>query len=386
MEETATEVVVKATETLIDSWNNLNINPLLLRGIYAYGFESPSPIQQQAIAPILQGRDIIAQAQSGTGKTATFVIGALNALDLNLNQTQVLILSPTKELATQTNAVICNIGSMMTGLRSQAIYGGAIPQSYNYIPHIICGCPGKICALLNSRKLHPEYIKLLIIDEADKMLSNDFKPEVSNIIRNLSANAQIAVFSATMPPEPLQIAERIMNNPVKIIVAPALLSLEGISQYYIPVYSDMDKQEKIKDLFESLTVSQCIIYCNSIERVNILYHYMVNNDFPVCSMHGGMAPESRNSIFNDFKSGKYRVLISSDITSRGIDVHQVSIVINFDIPNCIDNYLHRIGRSGRWGRKGCAINFMTKYDIGRLRDIEAHYACTIMEFTGKMNL
>ena len=374
---------------IIDSWDDLEIEPSILRGIYAYGYEKPSPIQKKAIKPIISGRDIIAQAQSGTGKTATFSIGALSRIDLEKNKTQVLILSPTRELATQTSKVISSIGNLMENskkepLRIHTVFGGASFEensgfSNKNTPHIICGCPGRVYDMIRREKISIKFIKLIILDEADEMLSSSFKEQVYNIFQYLNNDTQVALFSATLPESVFPVINKIMRDPVKISVKAEMLTLEGISQYYIAVDDDRQKYTTIQNIFSFISMSQCIIYCNSIKRVSDLYDAMREDGFPVCCIHRNMDSASREQAFTQFRNGSTRVLISSNVTSRGIDIQQVGIVINFDLPKCVHNYLHRIGRSGRWGRKGVGINFITRRDISKIREIEAHYATQIQE-------
>uniref|UniRef100_A0A6C0BUY0 RNA helicase n=1 Tax=viral metagenome TaxID=1070528 RepID=A0A6C0BUY0_9ZZZZ len=368
----------------INNWDDLDINKDLLRGIYAYGFEKPSPIQKKAIKPIMERRDLIAQAQSGTGKTGTFSIGALSLLDINDKTTQVLILSPTRELSKQTANVITSIGGMMTGLTIQTIVGGTSINEdshtlKNNTPHVITGCPGRIYDMIRRGHIHSKTIKLVILDEADEMLSSGFKEQVYNIFQYFSNEIQVALFSATLPDYIYNITNKFMRNPVKISVKTEQLTLEGISQYYVAIEDDRQKYATLKDLYSVISMSQCIIYCNSVKRVADLYDAMVEDGFPVCRIHSGMDKVDRNTAFGEFRTGKYRVLISSNVTSRGIDVQQVSVVINFDVPKCVHNYLHRIGRSGRWGRKGIGINLITRRDVTIMKDIEAHYSCQISE-------
>lgn len=368
----------------INNWDDLDINKDLLRGIYAYGFEKPSPIQKKAIKPIMERRDLIAQAQSGTGKTGTFSIGALSLLDINDKTTQVLILSPTRELSKQTANVITSIGGMMTGLTIQTIVGGTSINEdshtlKNNTPHVITGCPGRIYDMIRRGHIHSKTIKLVILDEADEMLSSGFKEQVYNIFQYFSNEIQVALFSATLPDYIYNITNKFMRNPVKISVKTEQLTLEGISQYYVAIEDDRQKYATLKDLYSVISMSQCIIYCNSVKRVADLYDAMVEDGFPVCRIHSGMDKVDRNAAFGEFRRGKYRVLISSNVTSRGIDVQQVSVVINFDMPKCVHNYLHRIGRSGRWGRKGIGINLITRRDVTIMKDIEAHYSCQISE-------
>jgi len=370
----------------INTWDELDLNVDLLRGIYSYGFEKPSPIQCKAIKPIILGKDIIAQAQSGTGKTAAFTIGALSVVDLDSNDTQVLILSPTRELSTQTASVVSNIGSMMNGLRIQTLFGGTTYLEDDFDshfkktnPHVIAGCPGRVYDMIRREKINSSKIKLVILDEADELLSFGFKEQIYNIFQSFSSDIQVALFTATLPNSIDSVVKKIMRNPVKIFVKAERLTLEGISQYFVAVEDDKQKYATLKDLYSYISMSQCIIYCNSVKRVSDLYSAMHEDGFPVCCIHSNMNKEERNNSFNEFKIGKYRVLISSNVTSRGIDIQQVSTVINFDIPKCVHNYIHRIGRSGRWGRKGVGINFITRRDVGKLKEIEQHYSCQINE-------
>ena len=386
------QITIDETNYDIKKWDDLDVDQNILRGIYSMGYEAPSPIQQKAIKPILMGKDIVAQAQSGTGKTATFAIGALSRIDPTLNKTQVLILSPTKELTIQTADVIRKLGSCIPNLNVDTMYGGmstAKGASNSFLnsnkPHIICGCPGKVFDMLRRNSLSSSNIKLIIMDEVDEMLSTGFKEQVFNIFQYLNDNTQIALFSATLPPYIDAIIDRIVQNPVRILVKSEMLTLEGISQFYVGVDDDSQKYDTLKHLFSYLSLSQCIIYCNSVKRVADLYEAMTQDNFPVCCIHRNMTKEERFAAFQNFKNGTSRVLISTNVTSRGIDIQQVSTVINFDIPNCVDNYLHRIGRSGRWGRKGVGINFVTRRDVDQLKRIEQHYDSEINEMPADLS-
>lgn len=369
----------------INTWDDLDLNTDLLRGIYAYGYEKPSPIQCKAIKPIILKKDIIAQAQSGTGKTAAFSIGALSIVELDNPDTQVLILSPTRELSIQTSNVVASLGSMLPGLRVKTLFGGTFTEDDydNYFkklnPHIIAGCPGRVQDMIRREKLTASTIKLVILDEADELLSSGFKDQIYNIFQSFSSNIQVALFTATLPGYLDNVIEKIMRDPVKIFVKAERLTLEGISQYFVAVEDDRQKYATLKDLYSYISMSQCIIYCNSVKRVSELYDAMHADGFPVCCIHSNMDKQTRENSFQEFKTGKYRVLISSNVTSRGIDIQQVSTVINFDIPKCVHNYIHRIGRSGRWGRKGVGINFITRRDVTKLKEIETHYSCQINE-------
>lgn len=368
----------------IVSWEELDLPVSLLRGIYAYGYETPSPIQKQGIYPLLQKKDIIAQAQSGTGKTGCFSIGCLSLLDENLEASQILMLAPTRELAIQISEVISKIGTFVKNLKVQLLIGGTsieecIHKLHNDKPSVIVGCPGRVYDMFRRNEINPQHLKCIILDEADEMLSSGFKEQIYNIFQYMPTNIQVGLFSATLMPDILQITNKFMRDPVKILVKSEALTLEGINQYYIAVDDDLTKYECIKDLFSSFSISQCIIYCNSVKRVEDLYDAMLKDDYPVGRIHSGMEKEERTYNFQLFKTGKNRVLISSNVTARGIDIQQVSTVVNFDIPKCVATYLHRIGRSGRWGRKGIGINLVTKRDIKLMRDIEQHYATEIKE-------
>jgi translation initiation factor 4A len=383
------ELVFDSTEHVIHNWEELEIEPKILRGIFAHGFEKPSPIQQRAIKPVIEGRDVIAQAQSGTGKTATFTIGALQRVNIAESSTQVLILSPTRELSSQTAKVVSSLGSFMDGLKIQTLFGGSSIEegssfSSRNIPHIICGCPGRVHDMMRRDRISSKSIKLIILDEADEMLSAGFKEQVYNIFQHLNSDVQVCLFSATLPDGINTIIEKIMRNPMKISVKREQLTLEGISQYYIAVNDDREKYTTLKNIFSFITLSHTIIYCNSIKRVQDLYEAMCEDGFPVCRIHSNMEKSDRDKAFNDFRNGNSRVLISSNVTARGIDIQQVSVVINFDLPKCVHTYLHRIGRSGRWGRKGVGINFITRRDIMQIKKIEEHYSTQISEMPSEL--
>jgi translation initiation factor 4A len=226
---------------------------------------------------------------------------------------------------------------------------------------------------------------LVILDEADEMLSSGFKEQVYQIFQFFNNNIQVALFSATIPETIMPIINKIVRNPIRISVKLEQLTLEGIRQYYVAVDDDRQKYATLKDIFSNITVTQCIIYANSVKRVSDLYEAMIEDGFPVCCIHSNMDRMVRENSFKDFRQGKFRVLISSNVTSRGIDIQQVGTVINFDIPKCVHNYLHRIGRSGRWGRKGVGINLITRRDFYKLREIERHYDCEIREMPADLS-
>ena len=371
------------------NWDDFSFSEDLLRGIYNCGFEKPSPIQCKAIQPIIDKKDLIAQAQSGTGKTATFVIGALASIDYSLQENQVIIMSPVRELSVQTYSVVKDISCMIKNFTSILLIGGnKIDEDISYLkknkPQLIVGTPGRIYDLIEKKNIDIKKISLVVIDEADEMLSNTFKHQFHKIIMCCKENVQIVLFSASFPDDIKKLSSTFLINPISIIMKSENLTLDGISQYYVSLENDEHKLITLKDLYSNISFSQCIIYCNSVPRVIRLYDSLKLDNFPVTYIHSQMSTQERTQIFNEFKMGITRILISTNLTSRGIDIQQINLVINFDVPKCIHTYLHRIGRTGRWGRKGVAINFITYYDINKLREIESFYKCNINELPEKI--
>ncbi len=376
--------------TEIQSWDDTPlIRDNVLRGIYAIGFEQPSPIQKKGIIPMIRTnkdgkrRDIIAQAQSGTGKTGCFSVGVLNIVNPENNYTQALVLAPTHELAGQIRDVITDLGRF-DNIVTQLLVGGTSVDGDrekldNNPPHIIVGTPGRVHDMIRRKYLKTEKIQVIVLDEADEMLSQGFKDQIYKIFQYMPSSVQIGLFSATMPPECEALSDKFMNHPNKILVKAEQLTLQGIAQYFVRIDGDEQKYLVLKDLFAGLSVSQAIIYCNSTRRVDDLHEAMLADEYPVAKIHGKMDEVDRKETNKQFRGGQHRVLITSDLYARGIDVQQVSIVINFDVPKSEHTYLHRIGRSGRWGRKGVAINFVTKHDGAKLKHFEEYYNTVISE-------
>jgi superfamily II DNA/RNA helicase len=365
--------------TIYKSFDTMSLNDSLLKGIYTYGFEEPSNIQKKSIIPIINKRDIIAQAQSGTGKTASFIIGTTQLL-ININKpeiiNQALILAPTRELAIQINNVTSEL-IKFTSFKNNIFIGGT-SSSRNITNQVSIGTPGRIYDLMNRNILPSENIKLLVLDEADEMLSRGFKEQINIILGMISKTAQIVLFSATMPIDILQLTEKFMNNPLKILVPKDDLTLEGIRQYYVAMEKEEHKIDTLCDIYKVIKITQCIIYTNSKKKTEVISKILNEEGFPVNFMHGGLIQDERKRIMEDFRSGRIKILITTDILSRGIDIQQVSLVINYDLPKEKETYIHRIGRSGRFGRKGTVINFISVYDITSLKVIEQFYNTTIL--------
>jgi len=244
---------------------------------------------------------------------------------------------------------------------------------------VVVGTPGRVYDMINRNVLNLNNVKMFVLDEADEMLSRGFKDQIYDVFQHLPSKVQVCLFSATMPDEILEISNRFMRKPVRILVKRDELTLEGIKQFYVAVEKEDWKLETLCDLYETLTITQAIIYCNTRRKVDWLTDKMGQRDFTVSSMHGDMTGQERELIMKEFRSGSSRVLITTDLLARGIDVQQVSLVINYDMPANRENYIHRIGRSGRFGRKGVAINFVTDDDTRAMREIETFYNTSIEE-------
>uniref|UniRef100_A0A8D3BU98 RNA helicase n=1 Tax=Scophthalmus maximus TaxID=52904 RepID=A0A8D3BU98_SCOMX len=368
---------------IVDSFDDMHLCEALLRGIYAYGFEKPSAIQQRAIMPCIKCHDVIAQAQSGTGKTATFAISILQQIDVEQKITQALVLAPTRELAQQIQKVVLALGDYM-GANCYACIGGTSIRSEVHklqaeAPQIVVGTPGRVYDMLSRKILCPKHIKMFVLDEADEMLSRGFKDQIYEIFQKLSSNTQVVLLSATMPTDVLEVTTKFMRTPIRILVKKEELTLEGIRQFYINVEKEEWKLDTLCDLYETLTITQAVIFINTRRKVDWLTEKMHARDFTVSALHGDMDQKERDLIMREFRSGSSRVLITTDLLARGIDVQQVSLVINYDLPTNRENYIHRIGRGGRFGRKGVAINLVTEDDKRTLRDIETFYNTTVEE-------
>ena len=364
------------------SFDDLTLKENLLRGVYSYGFENPSIIQHKSVPVMCKGVDLIAQAQSGTGKTGAFAMGCLNSLDEDLKRTQVLIISPTHELVNQTYDVLENIGKYMNVTMMKVMGGTNMNECRDGLskdPQIIVGSPGRILDMINRRNLFTDNIRQVILDEADEILSYGFKESIHDIIKSIPQNSQICLFSATIPEDVLDLSNKFLREPENILVKKEALTLEGIRQFFINVKVNDWKLDVLKDLYDTINISQCIIYINSRNKLMDVYENLSGADFPVSYIHGELTSQERKKTMEEFKSGHTRILLSTDLLSRGIDIQQLSLVINFDLPKSKETYIHRIGRSGRYGRKGVSINLVTDRDMDYMKEIESFYDTEIKE-------
>lgn len=374
--------------TPVNSFDSLGLKPNLLRGIYGKGFSEPSGIQKLGIKPIIEKRDVLAQAQSGSGKTATFLIGALQNIDDSCQDQQVLVLCPTRELANQIYTEAQELSKLM-GTQIALLVGGAsqLEERVKLQSQVqmIIGTPGKVRAMLQKNMINMNTIKMLIIDEADEMLSMGFIEQINEIISKLGPETQICFFSATMPENIVNMTNQAMSNPVRILVKNENITLEGINQYYMKCADEEMKMKAITSLIENASISQCFIYFNSKERCEKVGQALLDNKMPVQFIHGGLDMSARNQIMQEFRAGTFKILLSTDLLARGIDITQCGLVINYDLPHSYENYIHRIGRSGRFGRRGVAINLVMDKEVQDMLNIEKFYQTIITQMPSDMN-
>jgi translation initiation factor 4A len=382
-------------------FEQLNLKEYTLKGIYSYGWEKPSEIQKQALQPFLAGKDMVIQACAGSGKTGVFGIGSIERVDPSVNGMQVLIISPTRELSVQTYNIICTIaqyspisvalhrgcssknktGEKLSGVERASGYM-SFGDSSKYCEQIVVATPGRILDLLRRKQLYTNQLGLFILDEADELLtvSNEFQGTLKDIIHFLPARQTIVV-SATMPVDVHNFVNTITHSAEKLLLKNEDLPLAGIKQYYVVLDQEQDKLLCLIDIYSNISIQQSIIFVNRKDKVDYICGKMKDNGFTVSCIYGTMSQLERDTIMDDFRKGSTRVLIATDLLARGIDVQSVSMVFNYDLPNNKENYIHRIGRSGRYGRKGVAINFVLEPSGNKpkaITELETFYGCQIL--------
>jgi len=374
---------LQANPKVYESFDEMGLSDEIIRGIYSYGFETPSKIQQVAIVPMSKSNDILAQSQSGTGKTGAFTIGALSVVDSSIKAPQVIVICPTRELSQQTERVARALGNYM-GLKVLSATGGNQLRSdistLKAGAQFIVGTPGRIFDLIRRGDLAIDNMKYIILDEADQMLEDLFAEQIRTILDNkFPASTRLALFSATMPTNVLEVAENYLSNPMRILLPPDEVTLDGIKQYFVGLEREEWKLPVLLDLYQQIAVNQALIYVNKRQKAEWLAKQLAAQGFTLEFIHGEMEVADRKKRMEDFRSGQVRVLISTDLLARGIDVQQVSLVVNYELPVQRENYIHRIGRSGRYGKKGVAINLIYGGEMNSLKEIEKHYSTTIHE-------
>lgn len=373
---------------LYESFDTMDLNENVLRGIYSYGFDEPSDIQKLAIKPVTEGRHIIAQSQSGTGKTATFMISILNNIIVEKKETQAIVIAPTRELADQIYKVFLAL-SEYTNITGDLCIGGSLKNKYSYYDkvdqQVIVGTPGRLSDLISKNIIKAKNLRMVVVDEADDVLSTSFQKQIVKIFQSLNQGVQICLFSATIPDEIFILTDKLLTDPLKILVKDEELTLEGIKQYYIFLGDDENlKLDTLCDLYKRISIGQAMVYCNKRFKVEQLTNELREENYSVAMIHGEMQQKERKEVMKQFRNGDFRILVSTDITARGIDIQQVSLVFNFDVPKDPNTYLHRIGRSGRYGRKGVAINFVVNKDQNKIKSIENAYKIKIDPLPGNV--
>ena len=387
------EVTTDACLKFEDMGGEDGLKEELLRGVYAYGYEIPSRIQSFAIPQIIKGREILAQSQSGTGKTGAFIISTLEMIKEDLNFPQAIILSPTCELAQQTFVVGNSLSVFMPKVKFSFTVGGSDRNTNirelggtvqgkgdNKVAQVVIATPGRLIDLLKDYPQLFQHIKLLIVDECDELLSGTFRLEIKKILEALSENVQICLFSATLTEDVVKLADIILTNPVKILIKKEKMTLEGIKQTFIDIARPEDKLNVLIEMLSTLPIEQFIVYVNSKKNADVLKSFLEQESYSVLTINSSMAKYERAEIIRNFKAGGIKCLISTDLLSRGIDIQQLSLVINYDLPRAdnIQSYIHRIGRTGRFGKKGLSINLVTKYEKEVQNLISLTFKCPIL--------
>lgn len=372
---------IQANVAAINTFEGMGLKEDLLTGMYSFGYKKPTAIQKRFITPFVEGRDLIAQASSGSGKTSAVCICLLQSCEPTVRATQALILSPTRELAVQTQDLCNNIGHNM-GITAYACVGGrSFAEDVRRLQsgvHIISGTPGRVFDMIKNKHFDPRGLKVLVLDEADEMLGKGFKAQIHDIYRIIPP-LQVVLVSATLPADVLEMTQKFMTEPVTILVKRDEITVDSIQQFFVAVDEEKNKFDTLIDLYEQLSASQSVIFCNTRAKVDLIAKKMKKEKFSISSMHGDMPQEERDQVMRKFRDGESRVLISTDLWSRGIDVEKISMVVNYDLPLNREQYIHRIGRSGRLGRVGVAITFVKRDQMRQLRDIEQFYGTRIEE-------
>lgn len=369
------------------TFNDLNINPTILKALSKENYTTPTPIQEQAIPAVLAGRDLLGCAQTGTGKTAAFAVPIIQLLSEEHSRPNTqrhirsLILTPTRELALQISD---NIGaySQYTHLRCSAIVGGVSQKMQERSLHqgadIIIATPGRLIDLMNQKHIDLQYVKILVLDEADRMLDMGFIHDVKKIITKMPSKRQTLFFSATMPPEVSKMVKSLLINPVKIEITPVSSTVDRIKQSIYLVDKE-NKQSQLNDLLQDQSISSALVFTRTKRGADRVVRDLTKVKISAQAIHGDKSQNARQNALSNFRSGVTRVLVATDIAARGIDIEELSHVINFNLPNIPETYVHRIGRTGRAGLSGIAISFCETEEIPYLKDIEKLIGKTIPE-------
>ena len=360
-----------------NNFDNLCNSEDILKGVYLYGFKEPSTIQKNGIEAINTGKDCILQSQSGTGKTATYLIGLLNRLDKNKCG---IVLTPTRELAVQVHSVAKDI-TKFSNIKVELCIGGTSFNDYNN-SNIIIGTLGRLNHMINIKKINMNKVSVMIIDETDNILIDGMTNELNTFFNHFNDSTQIIFISATLSKNVFDLGSKLLDNPEKILLKKTEIAVDLISQYYIDVEIEDYKFDVLLDLYNMISTTQAIIFCNTIKKVLWLEEQLKENNFPITTIHSKMSQDERNNIVKEFRDGKTRLLLTTDLLARGIDIPQVNLVINYDLPINKETYIHRIGRCGRFGKKGVSITMVKmedKDDVRLLNTMKTYFKINIEE-------
>lgn len=358
---------------MAETFKELGLSDSILQTLSALGYEAPTPIQQRTIPILLAGKDLIGQAQTGTGKTAAFALPILEKIDANRRETQALVLTPTRELAVQVAEAIHSYAHAIKGLSVLPVYGGApiVPQLKRLERgvHIVVGTPGRLIDVLDRRSLKLESIRTIVLDEADEMLKMGFIDDVEKILSAVASSRQIALFSATMPPEILRIAQRHMPKAERVEIERKTVTAPDIEQRFLNV-SESQKLEVLTHMLELEEGEATLIFRRTKNGAAELAERLEGRGFSALAMHGDMKQSERESVIRRLRAGQVEIVVATDVAARGLDVEQITHVVNYDIPYDVEAYVHRVGRTGRAGRTGVATLFITPRERRMMREIE----------------
>ena len=371
------------------NFDNLDINNDILKGVYLYGFKKPSKIQIKGIQSINTGRDCILQSQSGTGKTGTYLLGVLNRMKYN-NICQTIIITPTRELASQVFNVAKSISKYSKFKLALCIGGTNVNDNLFDLrkTNLVIGTLGRINHMINNKKIRMNKIKILVIDEADNLLSNGITEDLQKIFDKLPENTQKLLISATLSQNVFSLANNLMTDPIKVLLKKTEIPVDLISQFYIDVEVEDYKFDVLLDLYNMISTTQTIIFCNTIRKVTWLTTNLKEKNFSITAIHGKMTQKERNDIVQEFRNSQTRLLLTTDLLARGIDIPQVNLVINYDLPISKETYIHRIGRCGRFGKKGVSITMVKmedQQDVRLLNKMRNYYKLNITEIPENIN-
>ncbi|XP_059100871.1 ATP-dependent RNA helicase DDX39A-like [Peromyscus eremicus] len=375
------------------SFRDFLLKPELLRAIVECGFEHPSEVQHECLPQAILGMDVLCQAKSGMGKTAVFVLATLQQMEPVDGPVSVLVMCHTRELAFQISKEYERFSKYMASVKVSVLFGGlSIKKDEEVLkknrPHVVVGTPGRILALVRRGSLNLRNVKHFVLDECDKMLAQlDMRQDVQAIFRGTPHEKQCMMFSATLSKEIRPVCRKFMQDPMEVCVEDeSKLSLHSLQQYYVKL-QESQKNRKLCDLLDVLEFNQVVIFVRSVQRCTALAQLLVEQNFPATAIHRAMHQEERLSRFQQFKDFQWRILVATNLFGRGMDIQQVDVVFNYDMPEDSDTYLHRVARAGRFGTRGLAFTFVSEESDGHvLSDVQGRFAVNVAELPEEMEI